>query len=169
MKIWRENHTTKIQTAAGLAFALSFNTGVRNMMVQLIDTDTNVLGQLETKLTQIVTKMKLYFTRANHIYYQQLSQDDIIDVNTIISDIKLLRFRVSLQSFSFIYQPITFQVDIGQNTFQPVEDNGYEQCNNIDDILPTNNSVDILHKQMNSLETTTNASPSITQSITTGQ
>ena len=86
-----------------------------------------------------------------------MSQDDKIDVKTIIiSDIKLLRFRVSLQSFSSIDQPIIFQVDIGQNTFEPVEDNRYEQCNDIDDIIPTNNLVDILHQQMNGLEKTSN-------------
>ena len=155
MKVWRENRITKVQTAAGLAFALSFNTGVRNTMVQLIDPDRNVLGELENKLTAIVKKMKEYYTRANHIFYQKLSDDDIVDVNTIVSDIKSLRFRVSLQSFSFIDEPIVFQVDIGQNTFKPVEEN--DQSNDsIDDILPTNNSVDILQKQINSVETTTN-------------
>ena len=59
MKICRENRITKIQRAAGLVFALSFNTGKRNTMVQLFDTDTNVLGKLETKLSRIVTKIKL--------------------------------------------------------------------------------------------------------------
>jgi len=138
MKIWRQNRVTKIQTTKGLAFALSFNAGVRNTMVQLIDPNREVLGQLERELAPIVKKMKLYYTRANHIYYQKLHEDDVTDVRTIMSDIKLMRFQVGLQSFSFIDQPVIFQVDIGQNTFDPIEGNTDDECidTTIDDLIP---------------------------------
>ena len=137
MKIWRQNRITKIQTAAGLAFALSFNAGVRNTLVQLIDPNREVLGQLERELAPIVKKMKLYYTRANHIYYQKLHEDDVTDVRTIMRDIKLMRFEVGLQSFSFIDQPVFFQVDIGNNTFEPIESNTDDECiDTIDDLIP---------------------------------
>ena len=33
IKVWRENHITRVQPPAGLAFALLFNSDVRNTMV----------------------------------------------------------------------------------------------------------------------------------------
>ena len=40
---------------------------------------------------------------------------------------------------------------------KPVEDNTDEECDDIDNIVPVNNSINILHQQINSAETTTNA------------
>ena len=47
MKIWRDNCVIKIQTPAGLAFALLFNVGIRNTIVQLIESNRSVLHSLE--------------------------------------------------------------------------------------------------------------------------
>ena len=61
MKVWRDNHVTKIQTPAGLAFALSFNAGIRNAIVQLIEPNRTILQSLEHALMGVVKVMKDYF------------------------------------------------------------------------------------------------------------
>ena len=61
MKVWRDNRVTKIQTPAGLAFALSFNAGIRYTMVQLIEPNRSILQSLEYELMEVVKVMKDYF------------------------------------------------------------------------------------------------------------
>ena len=113
MKVWRNNRVTRVQTAAGLVFALSFNAGIRNTMVQLIEPNRQVLESLERELSNIVKVMKQYFTRANHIYHIVPNEEDTIEIQSIIGKIHTMRFRVALQSFSNIDEPVWFQVDIG--------------------------------------------------------
>ena len=140
MKIWRDNRVTRIQTPAGLAFALSFNAGIRNTMVQLIEPNRSVLQSLESKLTQIVKGMKDYFTRANHIYYMEPDDEQLFETKDIIENIKTLRFRVALQSFSYIDEPHIFQIDIAANTFTPVDlTSNNEEYENVDEIIPDYN------------------------------
>ena len=70
MLLYEQNRVTRIQTPYGLTFSLSFNSGVRNTMVQLIEFNKEMLEQLSTALNPIVKSAKEYFTRVNHIYYE---------------------------------------------------------------------------------------------------
>jgi len=108
MKVWRDNCVTKIQTPAGLAFALSFNAGIRNTMVQLIEHNRSMLQLLEHELMEVVKVMKDYFRRANHIYYTEPDNDSVYETSTLIDNIKTLRFRLGLQSFTGIDEPYIY-------------------------------------------------------------
>ena len=92
MKIWRVNRITRVQTPAGLAFALSFNAGIQNTMVQLIEPNRSVLDKIESELTQVVKVMKDYFTRANHIFYTAPDDEQVFETKDMIANIKTLRF-----------------------------------------------------------------------------
>ena len=141
MKIWRDNRVTKVQTPAGLAFALSFNAGIRNTMVQLIEPNRLVLESIESELTKVVKVMKDYFTRANHIYYTKPHDDEAFATKDLIQNIKTLRFRVALQSFSYIDEPHIFQIDIAENVFAPIDETDSEEYENVDEIIPEYNPV----------------------------
>ena len=93
---------TQDGTPAGLAFALSFNVGIRITIVQLIEHNRPVLQSIESELTKVVKVMKDYFTRANHIYYTVPDDDEVFETKYLIENIKTLRFCVALQSFSHI-------------------------------------------------------------------
>ena len=116
MKNWNRNRVTKIQTPCGLAFALSFNTGIRNTMVQLIDMDKPTLNEFEATMDHIVKKMKQYYTRANHFFYFKPTANSSIEISTL----RNLVFDIEIQSFSAIDDPYRFHVDMTQNTFEPV-------------------------------------------------
>ena len=120
MLTYKQNRVTRIQTAHGLAFALSFNSGVRNTMIQLVEFDEGKSALLSTALTQIVKSAKEYFTRVNHIYYE-LPQD-YIPYNEIYDKLSSISFSIKVQAFSGIDHPVAFNVDIGNNTFEPADD-----------------------------------------------
>ena len=121
MKIWRENRITRVQTPAGLAFALSFNSGIRNTMIQLIEPNRNILSNLETKMEKIIKAMKKYYTRVNHIYYKQPASNDECGPAGIMNSFSTLSFKIGLQSFTNIDEPIIFEVNIEENTFEAVD------------------------------------------------
>ena len=68
MLTYTQNRVTRIRTPLGLVFALSFNTGVRNIMVQLIELSDTKMKDLSVALDPAVKNSKTYFTRVNHIY-----------------------------------------------------------------------------------------------------
>ena len=127
MLSYKQNRVTRIQTPHGLAFSLSFNSGVKNTMIQLIEFDEQKLEQLLTALNPIVKSAKEYFTRVNHIYYE-LPQD-YIPYNEIHNKLSSISFIIKVQAFSAIDNPVAFNVDIGNNTFEPVVDD-------VNDTLP---------------------------------
>ena len=120
MLTYKQNRVTRIQTPHGLAFSLSFNSGVRNTMIQLLEFDAGKLEQLSTALNPIVKCAKEYFTRVNHIYYEV--PEDHIPYDEIHNKLTSISFRIKVQAFSAIDNPIAFIVDIGNNTFEPIDD-----------------------------------------------
>ena len=64
--------------------------------------------------------MKHYFSMANHIYYVMPDEVDVIETQSMIQN-KTMRFWVALQSFAYVDEPIVCQVDIGENTFRPID------------------------------------------------
>ena len=105
-------------------------------MVQLIEPNRQVLESLEREFSNIVKVMKQYFTRANHIYYVVPDEEGTIETQSIIGKMHTMTFRVVLQSFSNIDEPIWSQVNIGQNMFEPIGTNDKEEYENVDDIIP---------------------------------
>ena len=119
MLTYTQNRVTRIQTPHGLAFSLSFNTGVKNTMVQLIELNEMKLNEISIAVHQVVKNLKTYFTRVNHIYYEE-PKNDYVTPYEIMSAISNLKFKLKVQAFSNIDEPTTFVVDMSKNTFKHV-------------------------------------------------
>ena len=118
MKMYKKNTTTKIQTPSGLAAALSFRSGIRNTMVQLVECDRNVMDDWVSTIEPTAKKARDYFSRANHIFYENTKSDTGTDFLDIIKE----SFSVKLQSFSGVDTKVTFKVNISETTFEPNEE-----------------------------------------------
>ena len=98
MKVWKPNVVTRIQTPKkGLAFALTYSGGLLNSIVQLVEVDHIQLETLRKKFEPITQKLKEYFTRVNHIYFQQLSDTSINDPD----EEKLIKGPFSFEASTF--------------------------------------------------------------------
>ena len=119
MKMYKKNTTTKIQTPSGLASALSFRSGLRNTMVQLVECDRDVMEEWVSIIEPTAKKAREYFSRANHVFYERTNNSNIgINFQDIIKE----TFMIKLQSFSGIDTPVAFHVNISNKSFQPSED-----------------------------------------------
>ena len=67
MKMYKQNRITRVQTPRGLALALSYQSGVRNTMVQLVEHDCDTMDLWVRKIEPTAKKAREYFSRANHI------------------------------------------------------------------------------------------------------
>ena len=61
MKTWRSNRVTRINTARGLAYALSFNFALKNSMVQLVEIDCERLEGIKKVFGRLITKCGEYY------------------------------------------------------------------------------------------------------------
>ena len=68
MKMYKKNTTTRIQTPSGLASALSFRSGLRNTMVQLVECDRDVMEEWVSIIEPTAKKAQDYLSRANHVF-----------------------------------------------------------------------------------------------------
>ena len=158
MLTYTQNRVTRIQTPHGLAFSLSFNTGVKNTMVQLIEMNEMKLKDISIALDQVVKNSKTYFTRVNHIYYE-VPDNDCVTPYEIVSSIPSIKFKLKVQAFSNIDEPTIFVVDMTKNTFKPLtpitqENDGLQQnsdgrneisiIDNNDTITTTSPSTDLV-------------------------
>ncbi len=80
MKICKKNTTTKIQTLSRLASALSFRSGLRNTMVQLVECDHDVMEEWVSIIEPTAKKARDYFSRANREFYERTNNSNI-DIN----------------------------------------------------------------------------------------
>ena len=119
MMTYKQNRITRIQTSQGLAYALSFNSGVKNTVVQLIELSETTLTQIATTLDPIVKKGKEYFSRVNHIFFEKLTVEMTFP-NELFNDLSLIpKFTLRIQAFSDIDDPYPFEVDFKQTSFTP--------------------------------------------------
>jgi len=79
MKTWQENRVTKINSPRGLAWALSFNKGVKNSMIQLVNFDRKKLDEIQAILKVATTKCSEYYSRANYIGFKRPLPDESRD------------------------------------------------------------------------------------------
>ena len=120
MLTYTQNRVTRIQTPLGLAFALSFNTGVRNTIVQLIELSDTNMKELSFAIDPIVKNSKTYFTRVNHIYYDDPTNDNLTNPQDIKDHFSEIKFTLKVQAFSNIDKPFVFAVDLERNIFNPI-------------------------------------------------
>jgi len=134
MKTWRKNKITRIKTPAGLAFSLSHKGGCKNGVVQLVQVDRSKLDLIAKKIEPMSVKLKQYFHRVNHIYYE--SPQDTDEMNTI-DDIDNMKFRFQVQAHSNVNTKVTFNVDMKLCTLSAARDD--EETIIEEDIEPDGN------------------------------
>ena len=120
MKMYKQNRITRVQTPRGLASALSYRSGVRNTMVQLVEHDCDTMDLWARKIEPTAKKAREYFSRANHIYYERFDEDTRSFTN--LDDLTKIPFVLKLQSFTGIDDKVSFDVNIHENIFEPDQD-----------------------------------------------
>ena len=118
MKVWRPNVVTRIQTPKGLAFALTNSGGLLNSNVRLIEIDHNQLETSCQKFEYITYKLKEYFSRVNHLYFEQLSETSLNDPNK-----ELLKepFCFEASAFSSDRRKVKVFIMFNNNVVRPVD------------------------------------------------
>ena len=123
MKTWRTNRVTRINTARGLLFALSFNLGLKNGMIQLIDINRANLDSVKLIFDKLIKKCSAYYSRANCSKFYKDNANIKIEVwdsshesNNVhdyyLNFIKNTSFRFLVMAYSNINPAVEFFVDV---------------------------------------------------------
>ena len=75
MKNFKDNRVTRINSPKGLAWALSFNKGVKNSMIQLVDFDRESLQKIQLILKDATSKCGEYYSRSNYIGFKRIAPE----------------------------------------------------------------------------------------------
>ena len=125
MKTWKKNKVTRINTPRGLGFALGWNGGMANVMVQVVQTDKSRLVAIEKKLEPIIKQLKKYFGRVNHIYFTEPAKEtdtscvDHRDKCSNLTCIDDMVFEIAVQLFSNVDRKLFFNIDIENKSVTP--------------------------------------------------
>ena len=116
-----ENQVVKINTPSALGFALAHNGGVRNVGVQVVNTNVEHTNKIEKSFLEVTKRLKTYFTRVNHAYFYppERSIDDISSISnddTISTFIVTMIFDIGVQSYSNINRIVNFHIDMTQQS-----------------------------------------------------
>ena len=123
MKTWRTNRVTRINTARGLSFALSFNLGLKNSMIQLVDVNHTRLENIRLVFDKLIKECSDYYSRANCIKFhkpfcnevwEHFNNDETHDY--FIDQIKKTSFSFSVMAYSNIDPEVEFYVDVNEQT-----------------------------------------------------
>ena len=76
MKSSYRNKIRKINTPHGLGFALAWNNGIQNSIVQLVQIDRKHLLEYSNDLKPLCNKLKKYFSRAGDIEFEVPTRED---------------------------------------------------------------------------------------------
>ena len=123
MKTWKQNKITRINTPRGLGFALGWNGGMSNVMIQVVQTDTTYVSSIESKLEPVIKQLKKYFGRVNQIYFNEPKKKsneyrkEQLDAG--IDSIKNMSFEIGVQLFSNIDRILRFSINVGNNAVTP--------------------------------------------------
>ena len=95
------------------------------------------MKELSLALDPVVKNSKAYFTRVNHIYYDDPANDNLTNPQDIKDHFSEIKFILKVQAFSNIDKPFVFAVDLERNTFKPIgpiieHDNILVNCNDSD-------------------------------------
>ena len=75
MKNFKNIRVTRINCPKGLAWALLFNKGVKNSMIQLMDFDRESLQKIQLILKDATSKCAKYYSRANYIGFKRIAPE----------------------------------------------------------------------------------------------
>ena len=114
MKTWQENKVTKINSPKGLAWALSFNKGVKNSMIQLVDFDRETLGTIQVIFKDAMGKCAEYYSRANFIGFKKVLPDYDLATEPFnsLGCLKAARLRWKVRAFSNVKLSVQFKIDM---------------------------------------------------------
>jgi len=114
VKTWRTNRVTRINTARGLAYALSFKFGLKNSMVQLVEFDFAMLNQLKTIFDKLIVKCGMYYNRTNQIIFQKLDHDGwgYNTTQDYLEQIQKTKFTFKVNAYSNVNPTVEFCVDV---------------------------------------------------------
>ena len=116
MKTWRNNRVTRINTARGLSHALSFNLGLKNSIIQLIEIDRNKLDKLKTLFSKLITQCGVYYSRVNSI---EFDKPDIVNWDLhnkdYLEQIKRLSFSYEVRAYSNINPAVKFNINVTED------------------------------------------------------
>ena len=150
MLTYSKNRVTRIQTPQGLAYALSFHDGVKNTMVQLIELNNPKMREISLALEDVVKFSKKFFTRINH-GHNEYPKDTLL-AHELVQNLTTIKFKLKVQSFSNIDDPLVFDVDMENYTFKPaVASSGNHEDESINSKLPSEfDSSDTVDDKINS-------------------
>ena len=131
MKTWKRNKITRINTPNGLGFALAYNGGMTNVMVQVVTTNRNFVSKIQHIFDPVMKKMKQYFTRVNHVEFISNSESsidlfDASDEDDIIKFVKDFKFDIGVQAYSNVGHMAIFNVNVADASVTPDEFVGNE-------------------------------------------
>ena len=118
MKTWYRNKVTKINTPRGLAHALSWNGGMQNVAVQLLELDASHCDKIRKTLLPLSKKLSEYFSRVNEIVFGVPNFDNdefnILDVASMTN----LTCTLKVQAYSTIGRQVEFDLNFKTSTVQ---------------------------------------------------
>ena len=130
------NRIVRINSSCGLAYALQWNNGVRNSIVQLVELDRKRIEAFATTLNKICNQMKKYCSRVNDIEFEFPSEEahaiilanDVIDPSQFFSSGMALISKIKVRSHSAAGHEIGFILDFGKQKVIP-DDSGTLEYN----------------------------------------
>ena len=123
MKTWKENRVTKINSPRGLAWALSFNKGVKNSMIQLVNFNRKKLDEIQDILKVATTKCSEYYSRANYIGFKRPLAEEGRDCVSFSSldYVKTARLQWKVRAFTNVKPSVQFKVDMATDDVLKVD------------------------------------------------
>ena len=120
MKCYRQNRITRINTCRGIGFALSWNGGIKNGIIQLLEVDREHLDKMKKFMGKACSKMKKFFTRKNQVEFTVPSDIDHDLINSIdwsdtdaaIDSLKGFSFSIAVMMHSNRGSKVTFDVSL---------------------------------------------------------
>ena len=116
-----KNKVKRIGTATELGKALSHNGGIQNTMIQVLNTNKDHTSKVEKKFVNVTKTLHKYFTRVNHAYFKDHSEDatnnstlsdKLQNDDTCLDIINDMKFDIGVQSFSHINRIVNFHIDM---------------------------------------------------------
>ena len=128
----QKKQITRINNSNDLGFALIYNGGMTNVMVQVLKTNRNFMSKIQHIFELVMVKLKQYFTQVNHVEF--ISNSDfylfhVSDEDDIIDFIKDFKFEIGVQVYSNVVHMVIFNVNIGSMPITPdkfVDNNSFQ-------------------------------------------
>ena len=111
MKTWYRNKVTKINTPRGLAHALSWNGGMQNVAVQLVELNASYCDEIRKNLSPLSKKLSEYFLQVNEVIFDVPNFDheefNILDIAGMMN----VTCKLKVQAYSTIGRQVEFDLN----------------------------------------------------------